>query len=107
MTYWYLVPATLVLLGAAGVLYRFSDGGMADGFFATIALFLGLACVLGAICTGAGFVVGNLDRATCVQRGEKTGMYTQFTLLSGCYVRVHDHLVPYDRWVQVSGVNTP
>lgn len=107
MTYWYLIPATLVLLGVAGALYWLSNEGATLGFLDTLCFFGALICILGALCTGAGFVVSNLDRAACMEQGKKTGMNVSYAFLSGCYVHVDDHIVPYDKWVRVSGVNTP
>lgn len=112
MTYWYLLPATLALLGVAGAAFYYTDGfttgrELLDVSALLTGLLTGLLLSMAALCTGAGFILGNLDRAACLQQGEKTGMHVSYELLTGCYVRVDGRLIPYDRWVQVSGVNTP
>lgn len=105
MTYWFLLGIALACIAVIGVLLFFS-GDMSEGV-GVCAFVLGILCALGALFSGIEFAVANLDRASCYEQGDKTGMSVQYELLSGCYVRVDNKLIPYDRWVQVSGVNTP
>lgn len=102
MTYWYLLAAALVCGAAAVALFRRFSYTDRDGLIAVavVAAFVAVGC-LGL------FVSENLDRRTCLQRGERTGMSVQYEMLSGCYVRIDGQLIPFDRWVQVSGVNVP
>lgn len=93
-------------LAVVGVLVHFFEDIMSDAV-AMLTIFVGIVCGLGALFSGLGFIAVNADRATCIEQGEKTGMNVRYEFLSVCYVRVDGHLVPYDRWIQVSGVGTP
>lgn len=107
MTYWFLFTIALVCLLIAIALFYFTDAfGTDRALFNLVTMSVSTVCFLATLGTGAGFVVANIHRTSCIQQGTKTGIHVQYELLSGCYVQVEDHLVPYDRWVQVSGVNT-
>lgn len=38
---------------------------------------------------------------TCKQISEQTGRYTQYRVLSGCYIQVNDELIPVDNWREI------
>lgn len=108
MTYWHLLVLALVCTVLALALVVGTDlfdtgSGIRDlgAFLATIVL------GIGALCTGVGFISGNLDRAACLEHAERSGESVEYKLLSGCYIRVDGRLVPYDRWVEVSGTGAP
>jgi hypothetical protein len=54
-----------------------------------------------------GFFVTNLDRTGCLEHGQRTGMRVEHSWINGCYVRTDGGLVPYDRWIEVTGTNAP
>lgn len=102
MTYWYLLAAALVSGAAALTLWRrfsYSENDLAI-VTAIVAAFVAFGC-LGT------FVDQNLDRAACTEKGQQTGLNVEYHLLSGCYVQVDGQLIPYDKWIKISGVNAP
>jgi hypothetical protein len=105
VTFWFFLYIAAACAGVVAAVYVVFDNIMSD-FLAMCTIVVGIICGLAAFGLTVGFVASNLDRTECLQRGEKTGMDVQFELLSGCYVRVDGQLVPYDKWVQVSGVTS-
>jgi hypothetical protein len=106
VTYWFLLGITAACLAVIWVLVKVHNNIMSDTL-ATLAVTAGIICGVGAFFSGVGFLAANVDRHTCVGKGENTGIRVQYELLSGCYVHVDGRLIPYDKWVHVSGVGTP
>lgn len=108
MTYWYLAGAAALLLVAALAIFLATDAfDSGSDMVDFAALVLSILCAMGCMCTTVGFITSNLDRSSCLESGRKTGMTVSYEMLSGCYVTVDGRRIPYDKWVQVSGVNTP
>lgn len=106
MTYWDLLVLSVVctvLTIALAAFFAAARGDVSKMLVMCAGIILGVA----SLGFGTVFLGGNIIRASCLEQGELTGMNVQYELLSGCYVHVDDRLIPYDRWVQVSGVNTP
>lgn len=106
MTYWFLLAICAACLVVAVLAAWLSVSDVGDAL-AVCGLILAVLSGLGAMGTGIGFFAYNADRAACLEKEEKTGIPAQYSLLSGCYVRVDGRLIPYDRWAQVSGVSAP
>lgn len=108
MTYWHLLILAVVCLILAGAVVVCSDDFDTGSDLTDLALLVAAVVLgLGSMCLGVGFVFGNLDRTACLDGGKKTGMTVEYDLLSGCYIKIDNRFIPYDRWVQVSGSNAP
>lgn len=107
MDYWAYLILALVCAGAVVVLIYFFEEVDANSVRALLMICAGVIFGVSAAVLGCIFIIGNVEQTSCIQKGQKTGMQVEYVLPSGCYVHVDGHLVPYDRWVQVTGVNTP
>lgn len=108
MTFWHLLVLAVLCAVLAGAAFILSDGYDTGSDITDLGLlFTTIVLAAGALGTGVGFIAFNMDRSACLEHGEQTGMTVHYELLSGCYVKVDNRLVPYDRWIQISGANAP
>lgn len=107
MTFWPLLWAAMLMLGATVVARTVADDLYHREGMQTVVLMLGVVTLVLTIVCGVGFVAANLDRASCLEGGENAGTTVHYELLSGCYVKVDGRFIPYDRWVQATGANAP
>lgn len=89
----------LVLGGISAALIAVGLWGLYRGIFPKGPSVFLIVVSASQLLAGADFV---LDRATCVQHGERLGVPTEYRAVSGCYVKTGDGMVPYDWWVSVT-----
>jgi hypothetical protein len=106
VTYWFLLGYAAVALAMFLAALRLHDRIMSKTL-AVLDVAAGIISATAVFTLVVGFFVTNLDRTGCLEHGQRTGMRVEHSWINGCYVRTDGGLVPYDRWIEVTGTNAP
>jgi hypothetical protein len=106
VTYWFLLGYAAVALAVFLAALRLHDEIMSDTL-AMLDVAAGIISATAALVLVFVFFATNLDRTGCIEHGVRTGMRVEHSWINGCYVRTDGGLVPYDRWIEVTGTNAP
>lgn len=61
----------------------------------------GIVALVSIIIFGGLGIATVLDRNNCDKRGEITGFSTAYDWPTGCYIRINDRWIPYDKWREI------